>query len=345
MTRQPSGVQPRGNVAVSEENKLRFLTRELGSLRQVETHTAYVFLTRTRAYKIKKPVRLAYLDFGRLEAREHVCREEIRLNRQLAGDVYVGLIALVLRADGSLGLGGEGTIIDWLVEMKRLPESRMLDVRLHRASRVTRAQIAAVSDVLVGFYRARQAEPSEKGVYLHHLMQEAAVNKAHLRQMRAYLGEAFQPDLARTVEQLIARHRDEIARREDAHLIIAGHGDLRPEHVCLLSPPVIFDRIEFSPELSVIDIFDETNYLGLECGMLGAPWIGPAVMGAMQAAGFAPPSPELQATYSLFRLLTRARLSIDHLRYPDPRTPDKWPRQAKACLMRAAQVLDAMPSA
>ena len=80
-----------------------------------ETHMAWVFLTDTHAYKLKKPVRYDFLDFSTIEARKRDCEEEVRLNRRLAPDVYLDTLPLTLDPQGALRLGGEGEAVDWLV--------------------------------------------------------------------------------------------------------------------------------------------------------------------------------------------------------------------------------------
>lgn len=325
---------------VTLDDKLAFLDRMYPGATRIETHTAFVFLTADRALKLKKPIALDFLDHRSLAAREHACTEELRLNRQLAGDdVYLGLKPVVVGAGGQLALGGDGTVVDWLVVMRRLPAAHILEEVLKAGKMPPRASVAAVAAQLVDFYRARQAEPARPGVYHRHLATESAVNTAHLIDMARYLGGIDAAGLATRAEAMIADHAVEIAQRDTARLIIEGHGDLRPEHVCLTSPPVIFDRIEFASEMLMIDIFDEVNYLGLECAMLGAPWIGGLVRTAMEKAGFAAPSDGLMKAYTVFRCMTRARLSIDHLKERQPRTPEKWPRQAQGYLTRAAQGL------
>lgn len=326
---------------VSIRDKLAFLDGLLHGAERIETHSAFVFLTADRAFKIKKPILLPFLDHRSLAAREHACREELRLNRQLAGaDVYLGLDALVLRTDGALALGGEGRVVDWLVRMRRLPADRMLDTLLKSGRMPARQDIATVADRLVAFYRERRTDPLRPGVYLAHLLKESEINARHLLDLRDHLDGADIAGLAAQAQALIARHTSEIEDREAARLIVEGHGDLRPEHVCLTTPPVMFDRIEFATEMLMIDIFDEANYLGLECAMLGAAWIGPLVMEVLRAAGFAAPSDGLMRTYSAFRCMTRARLSIDHLLDRHPRTPAKWPVQARAYLARAAEMMN-----
>ncbi|MGO4915509.1 hypothetical protein [Pseudogemmobacter sp. W21_MBD1_M6] len=325
---------------VTLDEKLALLARAFPGATRIETHTAFVFLTADRALKIKKPIALDFLDHRSLAAREHACTEELRLNRQLAGDdVYLGLEPVVIGAGGQLALGGDGRVVDWLVVMRRLPATRILDEVLKAGKQPSRARITDVAARLVRFYRERQGEPARPGVYQKHLTAESAVNTAHLADMTQYLGGIDAMGPATRAEAMIAGHAPEIAQRDTARLIIEGHGDLRPEHVCLTSPPVIFDRIEFASEMLMIDIFDEVNYLGLECAMLGAPWIGEMVLAAMEKAGFAAPSDGLMKAYTVFRCMTRARLSIDHLRERHPRKPEKWPRQAQAYLARATQIL------
>lgn len=338
MTAKPGA---KHGLHVGLPEKLAFLAEALPGAQRIETHTAFVFLQADRVFKLKKPIRLDYLDYRSLAAREHVCREEIRLNRQLAGDMYLGVVALTCDARGRMGFGAAGRVIDWLVEMRRLPNERLLDACLRSGAEVTAAEIAAVAARLIAFYRARQADRPNYGLYLRHLRRESDVNTRNLLEMRGHLNGALDAAFVVRCAAIVGSHVPEIAARDDARLIIEGHGDLRPEHVCLTTPPTVFDRLDFSVEMRMIDIFDEANYLGLECAMLGAPWIGPQVLAAMQAAGFAAPSPGLQLAYGVFRCLTRARLSLDHLRDPKPRTPEKWPAQALAYLARAARMLAA----
>lgn len=91
-----------------------------------ETHMSWVFLAGQLAYKLKKPVRYEFLDFSTVEARRKNCEREVELNRRLAGDVYCGVVPLVINSDGRLQLEGQGNIVDWLVKMRRLPAHQML---------------------------------------------------------------------------------------------------------------------------------------------------------------------------------------------------------------------------
>lgn len=331
-------------AAINLEEKIRFLKIALDCKRVIETHSAVIFLNDDRAYKLKKPVRLPYLDFRSLKARERICHEELRLNRQLAGSCYVGLITLMRGHDGTLVLGSKGKVIDWLIEMDRLPEEQMLDVILQKSSPMAVHEINGLSSKLISFYKARRREEHREGVYFSHLLNESQTNRRRLKEMRGHLKANLCNDLLEDGIKLLIYHGDEITARDTARLVVEGHGDLRPEHVCMLNSPVVFDRVEFAPNMRLIDLYDEVGYLGLECAMLGADWIGPLMLTAVKDAGFPCPSLGLQTAYGINRCLTRARLSIDHLRDPNPRTPGKWPRQAQAYLAKAEGLRDGLRS-
>jgi aminoglycoside phosphotransferase family enzyme len=99
----------------------------LRGVEAIETHMSWVFLTHDHAYKLKKPVCSSFLDFSTMDARRHYCEEELRLNRRLAAEVYLGIVELTLNSLGHLQLDGSGRAIDWLIKMRRLPMHRMLD--------------------------------------------------------------------------------------------------------------------------------------------------------------------------------------------------------------------------
>src|SRR5438094_7193734 len=92
----------------------------VGTVEVRQTHISVVFLAGAHAYKIKKPVRLPFLDFSTLDRRRHFCAEEVRLNRRLAPAVYLGVVPV---AQGGTGVRVEvpGEVVEWAVKMQRLP--------------------------------------------------------------------------------------------------------------------------------------------------------------------------------------------------------------------------------
>src|SRR5262245_66341894 len=82
-----------------------------------QTHISVVFLAGPFAYKIKKPVNLGFLDFSKLEKRRHYCEEEVRLNRRLAPEIYLGVVPVV-GGNSGVHFEGDGAAIEWAVKMK-----------------------------------------------------------------------------------------------------------------------------------------------------------------------------------------------------------------------------------
>jgi uncharacterized protein len=324
-------------------DKVAFLAAMPGVVQVIETHMAFVFLTVDLAFKLKKPVSFGYFDHRTLDARARACAEELRLNRALAGDVYIGTVPLTLTRTG-LGIGGDGAIIDWMVQMRRLPADRMLDTLIRdRQTSPSQVEVTDVVAHLARFYRQQQRLPPPTGLYHAHLLREQAINSENLHHMARVLPDIPLASLTTGLEARIATMEPEILAREAAGLVVEGHGDLRPEHVCLTDPPVIFDRVETALELRVIDVFDEVGYLAAECRLLGRPDLGEDLMQRLTDAGFAPPPAALQATYAMFRLVTRARLAVDHLRDPSPSTPKKWPARARQYLTEAMRLSHCAP--
>jgi aminoglycoside phosphotransferase family enzyme len=116
-----------------------------------ETHMSWVFLAGDKVYKLKKPVRFPYLDFSTLARREAACRAELKLNRRLANDVYLGVVPLITTPSG-LSIDGDGTTVDWLVVMRRLDEKDTLE-RTILDGRTQNWQLDQLAATLIHFYR------------------------------------------------------------------------------------------------------------------------------------------------------------------------------------------------
>jgi uncharacterized protein len=314
---------------VTMAEKVRFLASleaypgSTGPVSVEETHMSWVFLVDERVYKLKKPVRYPFLDFTTLEARKANCREEVRLNRRLAPDVYLGVVALTAGADGRLAIDGGGEIVDWLVKMRRLPAERMLD-RAIAAGTTARQEVNAVARRLSQFYL--DAEPITIGGddYVRQFAHEQAINRETLTERGFDLDRGRVEQALACVEEVLHGPAGTLQQRAEAGRIIEGHGDLRPEHICLVHPPVIIDCLEFSRRLRLVDPLDELLFLTLECQRLGANWVGELILAHYLHGSKDHPADDLASFYWSYRACLRARLSLVHLLEPDPRTPEKW---------------------
>lgn len=308
--------------------KVRFLSdpssypRATASVEARETHMSWVFLTDDRVYKLKKPVKYPFLDFSTLRRRRFFCEEELRLNRRLASETYRAVVPLRCERTGRLSLSIHGKIIDWLVEMKRLPFADMLDARLDRGM-TTRGDVRRIGQRMAAFYAACSPEIAEGVLYLKHLTEEQAINRTVLERPEFGVRDAAGPVLD-ALDRALETLAPKIKRRIADGRIVEGHGDLRPEHVHLGEPIQVIDCLEFSRPMRMVDPYDEMNYLGLECAMLGAPWIRTILLDILGTRLGGRPDEDIMTLYGSFRAVLRARLCVAHLLDAEVRHPERW---------------------
>lgn len=310
-------------------DKLRFLSDPAtypdakGDVEAIETHMSWVFLTGDRVYKLKKPVKYSFLDFRTLEKRKQDVEDEIRLNSRLSPDVYLGMRTLRQAADGSLTLDGQGTIVDWLVEMRRLPEDRTLEALMAK-DEVTRADIGRVVDVLSEFYRSLPPADIEADVLIGRFETEHSETAAVLSDPKMEMNSYRVAEVLREFNASFEIARPLLRDRIAAGRIVEGHGDLRPEHIFLTEPIEIIDCLEFSRRLRTLDPFEEITFLGLEAAQMGVGWVHGALYHGLSTALHDEVPPPLLAFYWRYRALLRARLALVHLSEPQVRKPAKW---------------------
>ncbi|MGZ8323915.1 MAG: hypothetical protein ACXWVL_00395 [Rhodoplanes sp.] len=344
-----AGVSASSAPEASLADKVAFLSRPDAYPHRVdevvvrETHMSWVFLAGPRVYKLKKPVRFPYLDFSTLARREAACRAELRLNRRLAGDVYVDVLPLTAMRQ-RLALAGSGEVVDWLVVMRRLDERCMLDHAI-AAKEIDERALDRLVTLLAGFYQRAARVRMAGEAHLADWRKSLADNRRGLSDPRAQLPAGLFRFVDGVQERFLARCGSLLAARASGGHIVDAHGDLRPEHIWLGKEPRIIDCLEFNDRLRANDPFDEIAFLTLECERLGGAWVGRYLRRRLTRAVPNPPPAELFTFYRCQRATLRARLAVAHLFEKDVRTPDKWPAQARAYLrlvLADARRLDAL---
>ena len=290
---------------------------------KIETHISKVFVGGDHVFKLKKALSFDFLDYATVDARHVACEREVELNRRLAPDVYLGVRPITIEADGTLHFGApqdpSARVQDWVVEMRRLPEEKMLD-QLLRSGRASREDCSRLAALLGSFYANATRISVAPGV-----MADRAARHVH-ENLAALVNAGLPDELVRRIHgrqlQFIAFNRQLFDVRVASGRVIDGHGDLRPEHMCLISPPVIFDCIEFNDELRAVDVADELGFFAMECAALGAPTFGVELLQACEATlGDAAPA-ELIAFYESYRACVRAKVAAIKSRQASSRTSD-----------------------
>jgi aminoglycoside phosphotransferase family enzyme len=230
----------------------------------VETHISWVLLTGDFAYKIKKPVVLGFLDFSTLEKRGFFCREELRVNRRTAPDLYLDVVPIGTTSDG-VEVGAEPAI-EYALKMRQFPHDSRLDRRLKAGALGPEAMgrlAASIADFHDGLEpRAAGSAESEAGS----VIRPARNNFRHLDTSR--LDDRSKQQLA-VIEAWThewAEHlKPVLAERARRGFIRECHGDLHLENLLMLNEKfVLFDGIEFNPELRWIDTANDIAFLVMD---------------------------------------------------------------------------------
>ena len=216
-----------------------------------------MFLAGETAYKVKKPVRLPFLDYGTLARRRACCEAELRLNRRFAPDVYRELVALVPREADGLTVASEADprAVEYAVVMNRYDESTTLVAGLAHG-RVTAADLATVGAAVAGFHAAAPVEADTGTDRLALVVEETLSTLASAGAPSDRLAA-----LARFCRAALGHFGPELARRAAAGLVRDGHGDLRAEHILLGADIRAVDGVEFDRDLRVADVGYDLAFL------------------------------------------------------------------------------------
>lgn len=234
----------------------------------VETHISWVLLAGDRAYKLKKPVDLGFVDFSTLERRKHFCEEETRLNRRLAPELYLGVVPISGAANSPV-IGGPGRPIEYAVEMRRFDQNALLTRVLER-DELRDAHVDALAEMIARFHgRAAVAPPTGPYGAPDRIWRSAAENFAQV-------GDHDDADLRRRLagraHDLFAAKRETFAARLRAGFVRECHGDLHLGNLLLLEDRVVpFDGIEFNDDLRWIDVLSEVAFTVMDLNARGRP--------------------------------------------------------------------------
>ncbi|WP_055491506.1 bifunctional aminoglycoside phosphotransferase/ATP-binding protein [Streptomyces sp. TP-A0356] len=268
-----------------------------------ETHTAIVFFVGDRAYKVKKPVDLGFLDYSTAAARRAACEREVALNRRFSPDVYLGL--------GEVRSPDTETS-EPLVVMRRMPADRRLSLLVREGT--------AIDDVLRAV--ARQLAACHAGAHRSQEVNEQGSRdalssrwEASFTQVRALADDGSVPEGMEEIERLVRRYlagrKQLFGTRIEQGRMVDGHGDLLAEDVfCLDDGPRILDCLEFDDHLRYVDGLDDAAFLAMDLEQLGAPEAGAFFLTQYGEYSGDPAPPSLCHHYVAYRAFVRAKVSL-----------------------------------
>jgi aminoglycoside phosphotransferase family enzyme/predicted kinase len=284
-----------------------------GPVRLLQTHISWVLLTRTVAIKLKKPVRLPFLDFTTLAARARYSREELRLNRRLAPSLYLDVVD-VCEGPSGLRLGGDGRVVDVALRMRRFPDGALWSERL-AAGQLQAVDVDALAQRLAGFHRRAAVASIDDGYGAPALQQRVTDGlTAAVDRLQDEPGAAGLPiDWPRLRTWLQAEAHALVphweARRRGGR-VRECHGDLHLANIVQLDDgPTAFDGIEFDADLRWIDPVEDIAFLVMDLVAHGAPVLAHRFLdGWLQATGDHEGLPALRF-YLVRRALVRGQVA------------------------------------
>jgi uncharacterized protein len=227
-----------------------------------ETNISWVILTGLFAYKIKKCVQLGFIDTTTLARRRFLCEEELRLNRRLAADLYVDVVAITRDAAG-LHVGGDGLIVEYAVRMKQFEASQELSALLDRGA-VSAQEMVDLAQRLARFHELAPKAPVSRDFpctqYLHDaVLGNLAILLSHLD------ADAALPELGVLIDWIhdyLHDSLEQLRARESSGCIRECHGDLHAHNVVRWRDQLVpFDCLEFDPHLRWIDVMNDAAFL------------------------------------------------------------------------------------
>ncbi len=227
----------------------------------LDTHISWVILTGRFAYKIKKALRLEFLDFSTLDLRCHFCEEELRLNRRWAPELYLDVVAIRGTVEQPTLLG-DGEPIEYAVKMLQFSQDSQLDRQL-ALGRLTEDDVQALAETIHSYHEAADVVPSIDGPEVMRTV------SAPMYDNFGPLATAADGDTVERLREWTARSLDELREtlvaRQQSGFVRECHGDLHLTNLVRLPSGIVpYDCVEFSAALRNMDVMSDLSFLFMD---------------------------------------------------------------------------------
>jgi aminoglycoside phosphotransferase family enzyme len=271
-------------------------------------------------------VNFGFLDFTTLEKRKYFCEQEVKLNRRLSPEIYLGVVRIT--SDGNqVSINGRGETLEYAVQMKQIPENLLMD-KLLQKGRVTPEMVRRVSEKLAIFYSV-----AEMNEYIKSFAKPERVKQdtdENFEQTEKYIdGTIPQPvyeEVKSRTNRFLKDRTELFGRRIAANRIRDCHGDLRLEHIFWGDEISIFDCIEFNERFRYTDVAADIGFLAMDIDYQGREDLnGPLIETYIEKSGDRDIL-EILDFYKCYRAYVRGK--VESFRLDDPNIPEGEKREA-----------------
>lgn len=286
-----------------------------------ETNISWVILSRSHAFKIKKNIKLSFLDYSTLELRKKYCEKELELNSRFS-DIYLS-VQPIIYFQGNWNIGeGEGEVKDYVVCMKRMQGKKRMDVLL-RQNKVNPSSISLLANQVAEFHKKAEI------IIKDHNQEQAKRIFNDLTSVQEVVSKEFGRDYLEVIPQLISwsdrfleTHGKRLLHRSREGFIRDVHGDLHSGNIFIYKKPVLFDGIEFEDAFRQIDILYEIAFLCMDLEFYGRNDLSDLFLEAYNKALTCFPMEEDKSIFHYYKCLRaniRAKVFLlNSLSEPDP---------------------------
>ena len=297
--------QQAGSAEGATRTLVQALAQQLGAtgtmVELIETHISWVLLAGETAWKIKKPVRLGFLDFSTLAQRRHYCAEELRLNRRYAPSLYLGVVAITGSPQAPC-LDGAGPAIEYALRMVRFAPRALLSERLADGTLLP-AHLDALAQRVAALHESADVAAADSAWASPEEVSDEA--RSVLRRLQEHGVDVG--DLQRWLDEQLPRLLPLWQQRRRAGRVRECHGDLHLRNTVVLADGVTpFDGLEFDPALRWIDVQSDIAFMAMDLMAHGRPALAWRFVNAwLDATGDHAGVPVL-GFYLVYRALVRA---------------------------------------
>ncbi len=287
----------------------------------IQTHISYLFLTDKYVYKIKKPVDFGFLDFTTLDKRLLYCTEEVRLNRRLAPDIYIGVVPVGLK-NGKAAMEATEPPLEWAVKMRRLNDASILSNILSRGT-VAEETIVRIAHAIAAFHKGAFSNPRISGfgspeVIIRNATENFSQTERYVRV--AVSKEAFDAMRSYT-ERFVSSNARLLLERVSSGYVRDCHGDLHCDHISIEGGIEIFDCIEFNERFRYSDVVADIAFLSMDLDFRNRPDLARILEDAYFDSTGDTDGRRLIGFYKCYRALVRAK--VDCLKSEEAEVPAK----------------------
>jgi len=293
----------------------------LQGIELVQTQMSFVFLTDDYVYKVKKPVNLGYVDYTTLDKRYFYCQREVKLNRRLCPDAYLGVVPIT-QDKGNISIEGRGEVIEYAVKIRRLPQEAMMDGLLAN-NQVSPQMLTNVAHKLAEFHQ--QAETNANISVFGDLDAITQNTEENFTQTEKYISNTISQEKYQHIkdytDSFIEKNTSLFHKRITDGKIRDCHGDLHAAHICFTDGICIYDCIEFNDRFRYCDVASEVAFLAMDLDHYGRADLSQSFVNAYVAQSRDEELLRLLNFYKCYRAYVRGK--VESFKLDDPYIPEE----------------------